>query len=1322
MSEKYYLDEQGLAEVANHVNSRLKTVTVMPQNPADGIVRLYVGATNNNFTKGHIYQYNTNAWTDITEVDQTFNPSSTNAQSGIAIGTELDKKVDKESGKGLSTNDFTDTLKDKLDGIETGAQVNTVTGVKGDSESSYRTGNINITKDNIGLGNVVNTGDSATPVENGTTKFTTGGAYTELNKKVDKENGKGLSTNDFTDAYKTKLEGIETGAEVNVQSDWSQTNNASDDFIKNKPVIDTTVTEDSSNLITSGAVYTAIANETSAREDSESAIQDEIDDIDDRVSDIEDVIPNQASTSNQLADKDFVNSSIATNTANFLGTFESISDLRAYSGTVTNNDYAFVRNGVVEYNGGDFPNVTTLNNYDKNLLTNGDYAWVVNSEDNTKFDLYRFDIIEQSWISRATKVAKSSEMLNSAFNRYKATVSGSTVTWIYEYTLNNSSFTAEQWATINSGLTQESVASDISSAINDLDADSVGGSGKYISAISESDGIISATEGTIDSSPTQGSNNPITSGAVYTGLDGKVDKSTAVTGVKGNSESTYRTGNVNITKANVGLGSVVDTGDSATPVENGTTKFTTGGAYTELAKKQDVLTFDTAPAASSTNPVTSNGIKTAIDNAETNAKNLANATGTLAIDHGGTGATTDKAAQNNLLGSMNQATDDLTDDTQFVFKYGTPSDSNGALCNRTAQYPVKYFNNRISGRPHIVCGTAASTVAKTASLAGFVLMKGAELTIEFTNTNTASNPTLSVNGTTAAQIMGLNGNPVGSGNQITSGKNYYLTYDGEYWFLDESCNVPNARYAPYSGEARLSESASNAKYYGTCSTSRATNAKVVTCDDFVLVTGCRIVVNFTDTAGSAPTSGNITMNINSTGAKNVYNKNGIQMTYAYSGEFRASRRCEFVYDGTQYIWLNYDSNTTYSTITQAEITAGTSTGSRLVTPKLLVDNFVKKESGKGLSTNDFTTELKDKLDGIEAGAQVNSVTGVKGNSESTYRTGDVNITKSNIGLGNVANTGDSDTPVSGGTTKFTTGGAYTELRKKTSTIEGLTAVGNLEYTYNQDVFIVDFITKLRTKYPRDTTNTIVKFSWSSANSVNLVFVASPETSSLRINTSGLTIIGNLTTISSTSAWLDMNLLFIDSSNRMFRCRITKNTASEAVAVSINQVQSSISLPLSVANGGTGKTTAQGIVDDTIQAGIAPNTDATSDVTDDTEVITTHVNGYSTTNKRLYRRTAVKIWNYIKSKLGLGSATTTYLRNDGTWTTPIDTKNTAGSTDTSSKIFLIGATTQDANPQTYSDNEVYATNGVLTTKSVQVGGTAATMQYNSTTQSIEFVFN
>ena len=43
--------------------------------------------------------------------------------------------------------------------------------------------------------------------------------------------------NNFTDALESKLEGIEAGAEVNVQSDWAIADDSSDAFIKNKPTI-----------------------------------------------------------------------------------------------------------------------------------------------------------------------------------------------------------------------------------------------------------------------------------------------------------------------------------------------------------------------------------------------------------------------------------------------------------------------------------------------------------------------------------------------------------------------------------------------------------------------------------------------------------------------------------------------------------------------------------------------------------------------------------------------------------------------------------------------------------------------------------------------------------------------------------------------------------------------------------------------------------------------------------------------------------------------------------------------------------------------------
>lgn len=66
------------------------------------------------------------------------------AQSQIA------NKVDKIDGKFLSANDYTDAEKSKLSGIESGAQKNTVTGIKGNTESVYRTGAVNITLENIG--------------------------------------------------------------------------------------------------------------------------------------------------------------------------------------------------------------------------------------------------------------------------------------------------------------------------------------------------------------------------------------------------------------------------------------------------------------------------------------------------------------------------------------------------------------------------------------------------------------------------------------------------------------------------------------------------------------------------------------------------------------------------------------------------------------------------------------------------------------------------------------------------------------------------------------------------------------------------------------------------------------------------------------------------------------------------------------------------------------------------------------------------------------------------------------------------------------------
>lgn len=106
-----------------------------------------------------------------------------------------------------------------------------------------------------------------------------------LDDKVDKVNGKGLSTEDYTTAEKNKLSSIENGAEVNVQSDWNESDSTKDDFIKNKPTLrqpsadgtagqylksngsgnapswetmDSSPTENSAKAVTSGGVKTAL--------------------------------------------------------------------------------------------------------------------------------------------------------------------------------------------------------------------------------------------------------------------------------------------------------------------------------------------------------------------------------------------------------------------------------------------------------------------------------------------------------------------------------------------------------------------------------------------------------------------------------------------------------------------------------------------------------------------------------------------------------------------------------------------------------------------------------------------------------------------------------------------------------------------------------------------------------------------------------------------------------------------------------------------------------------------------------------------------------
>lgn len=91
----------------------------------------------------------------------------------------------------------------------------------------------------------------ATQDASGNVITTTYATKAELNDglagKVSTVSGKGLSTNDYTTNEKNKLAGIAAGAEVNVQSNWTETDTSSDAYIKNKPSLATVATSGSYN-------------------------------------------------------------------------------------------------------------------------------------------------------------------------------------------------------------------------------------------------------------------------------------------------------------------------------------------------------------------------------------------------------------------------------------------------------------------------------------------------------------------------------------------------------------------------------------------------------------------------------------------------------------------------------------------------------------------------------------------------------------------------------------------------------------------------------------------------------------------------------------------------------------------------------------------------------------------------------------------------------------------------------------------------------------------------------------------------------------------
>ena len=133
------------------------------------------------------------------------------------------------------------------------------------------------------------------------------------------------------------------------------------------------------------------------------------------IANIKKVIPSQANENNQLADKNFVNSTINSNAAFFIGNFNTYADLE------------------------------TWQNENPSKATNNDYAYI-NSDEKHNGEAWRYQYVK-----------KDNEVVG---------------IWKAQFKVNDTPLTAEQLAAINSGVTKETI-NDINSKIpTDINAKS----------------------------------------------------------------------------------------------------------------------------------------------------------------------------------------------------------------------------------------------------------------------------------------------------------------------------------------------------------------------------------------------------------------------------------------------------------------------------------------------------------------------------------------------------------------------------------------------------------------------------------------------------------------------------------------------------------------------------------------------------------------------------------------------------------------------------------------------------------------------------------
>lgn len=204
-----------------------------------------------------------------------------------------------------------------------------------------------------------------------------------------------------------------------------------------------------------------------------------------------------------------------------------------------------------------------------------------------------------------------------------------------------------------------------------------------------------------------------------------------------------------------------------------------------IATGANKTTVDSALSSTSTNPVQNKVINTAITNLNTLVGDTSVSTQIGNAITSAASSTTPKAAGTAAVGS--EATFARGDHVHPV--QTTVSGNAGSATKLATARTIDgvSFNGTANITHYGTCSTAAATAAKVVSLTGFTLAEGAEVSVKFTVTNTASNPTLNVNSTGAKAIY-YRGSVISAG-YLAANRVYKFVYDGTNYELIGDINV-----------------------------------------------------------------------------------------------------------------------------------------------------------------------------------------------------------------------------------------------------------------------------------------------------------------------------------------------------------------------------------------------------------------------------------------------------------------------------------------------------------------------------------------------------